>query len=173
MLTVRTVLHPTDLSEASAGAFRLACSLARDYKARLVVVSAYPRPLTGAEAVDRGRDDTIEQDLLERLRALAPDSPDFRTEHRVGEGEPVDVILGVAEDVGADLIVMGTHGRSGLGRVLLGSVAEQVSRRARCPVATVRPSVSFPQEATGYRVGEGGPVERRTADPSRDVGVGD
>lgn len=66
MLAIRTILHPTDLSAGSAAAFRLACSLARDYGARLVVVTAYPPPLTGAEVVDRTRPDGIADDLLAR-----------------------------------------------------------------------------------------------------------
>ncbi len=57
---------------------------------------------------------------------------------RVEEGEPADVILDVAERLKADLIVMGTHGRKGIARFLLGSVAEKVLRRAACPVLSVR-----------------------------------
>jgi len=59
-------------------------------------------------------------------------------EHRLGEGDPATVILEVAEETGAGLIVMGTHGRTGLGRLVMGSVAEQVLRTAPCPVLTVR-----------------------------------
>jgi nucleotide-binding universal stress UspA family protein len=54
------------------------------------------------------------------------------------EGDAVDEILRVARDADADLIVLGTHGRTGLGRLLMGSVAEQVVRRAPCPVLVVK-----------------------------------
>jgi nucleotide-binding universal stress UspA family protein len=54
------------------------------------------------------------------------------------EGLPAAEILGLAQKVRSDLIVMGTHGRTGLGRLLMGSVAEQVVRHARCPVLTVK-----------------------------------
>ncbi len=57
---------------------------------------------------------------------------------RVEVGEPSDTILNVARDAGTDLIVMGTHGRTGLSRLLIGSVAEAVLRRATCPVLTLR-----------------------------------
>jgi nucleotide-binding universal stress UspA family protein len=59
-------------------------------------------------------------------------------EHRLGQGDPATVIVNIAQDAGAGLIVMGTHGRTGLGRVLMGSVAEQVLRKAPCPVLTVK-----------------------------------
>jgi nucleotide-binding universal stress UspA family protein len=59
-------------------------------------------------------------------------------EHRLEEGEPAAQILRVAKETKAGLIVMGTHGRTGLERILLGSVAEKVLRKAVCPVLTVR-----------------------------------
>jgi len=59
-------------------------------------------------------------------------------EHRLEEGDTAKVILDVALEIGAGLIVMGTHGRTGLGRLLLGSVAEQVLRKAPCPVLTAK-----------------------------------
>jgi hypothetical protein len=65
-----------------------------------------------------------------------------RVEHRLEEGEPSKEILRVAAEVGCDLIVMGTHGRTGLERLVLGSVAERVLAKARCPVLTLKtPSV--------------------------------
>lgn len=138
MLAVRTILYPTDLSADAVMAFRLAAALARDYAARLVVLSVYPPPLTGAEAVDRTRPDGVADALLAQLRRLTPDDPAVRVEYRVAEGRPADVILAAADDTRADLIVMGTHGRTGLRRAVVGSVAEEVARRAACPVATVR-----------------------------------
>jgi nucleotide-binding universal stress UspA family protein len=74
---------------------------------------------------------------LEGALARAPSRP-ARHSVRIESGEPSDAILQVAADSGADLIVMGTHGRSGLARALLGSVAESVLRRAACPVLTIR-----------------------------------
>jgi nucleotide-binding universal stress UspA family protein len=67
----------------------------------------------------------------------APDQ-NVRVEHRLEEGHAATVILQAADDVQAGLIIMGTHGRTGLGRLLLGSVAEHVLREAHCPVLTVK-----------------------------------
>lgn len=168
MLALRTILHPTDLSDATQPAFRLACSLARDYGARLVVLSVYPPPVSGAEAVDLGRPENALDDLLTQLRQLKPE-PQVHVEYLVAEGRPVDQILATANSIHADLIVMGTHGRTGLRRVLMGSVAEAVNRKAVCPVLTVRPTITIPL-----------PPARETdlhawpePDPNLDLGVGD
>jgi nucleotide-binding universal stress UspA family protein len=154
MSEIRAILHPTDLSEASEAACQLARALAREYGARMVVLHAFPPSLTGAEAVDRRRPDGIEDDLLARMQELIPDDQTVSLDYQVMEGPPADAILAAAAREGCDLIVMGTHGRTGLSRALLGSVAEVVSRRARCPVATVRPSVPVPREAAGQEPGE-------------------
>ena len=76
--------------------------------------------------------------LWQQLRSIQPSLPDITVEHRLERGEPALVILAVAQETGADLIVMGTHGRTGLRRLLMGSVAEQVVRKASCPVLTIR-----------------------------------
>jgi nucleotide-binding universal stress UspA family protein len=60
-------------------------------------------------------------------------------ENRTEEGRPADQILERAETIKADMIIMGTHGRSGLAHMLLGSVTEEVARAASCPVLTIRP----------------------------------
>ena len=148
MLAIRTILHPTDFSESSDAAFRLASALARDYAARLVVLYVYPPPVNGAEAVDRGRPDGIEDDVVAKLHELQPHDPGITVEYRAEEGYPADEVLAVAEAEGADLIVMGTHGRSGVRRAVMGSVAEAVSRNALVPVVTVRPAIRIPSEVT-------------------------
>jgi nucleotide-binding universal stress UspA family protein len=145
MSYIHTILHATDLSETSQAAFKLACALARDYQAELIVLHVYPLPINGADEVDRERDDDMEKDLLAALHKLTPPEPNIRISYRVEEGLPVEVILEVAQ--GCDMIVMGTHGRGGIGRALMGSVAEQVLREATCPVVTVRATVAIPDEA--------------------------
>lgn len=139
MLPIRKILHPTDFSDRSRPAFELACSLARDYGANLVVLHVadlpllmpmngvlVPTPVDVAEA---------DREQLERIHA---DDPRVKLTRRLGEGNPADGILSAAADLPADLIVMGSHGRSGLTRVLVGSVAEEVMRKAPCPVLTVK-----------------------------------
>ncbi len=145
MLPIHTIIHPTDFSDRSAHAFRLACALARDYRARLIVLHVWwPHTAAFGELgpmlqPDEGYDLTETKQKLHRLQP--PDSA-VGVEHRLEEGDPATAILGLAEAVKADLIVMGTHGRTGLSRLLMGSVAEKVVRRAECPVVTVK--TSFP-----------------------------
>lgn len=161
MLSLHTILYPTDLSEDSCAALDLACSFARDHGARLVVLGVYPSPLNGAEAIDRERDDSLKTDLLAQLHGLNID-PSISAEYVVEEGRPAVLILSVAEELKADLIVMGTHGRTRIRRLLMGSVAEAVSRSALCPVLTVR---------SGLAGDHSGTAATDAADPSREVVV--
>jgi len=139
MLAIRTVLHPTDFSKRSAFAFRLACSLGRDYGARLIVLHVAEPPLAvageGVMMVPPGVD---LEPLREQLQQLRPRDLKVPVEHRLVQGDAAAEILRVSEETKCDVIVLGTHGRTGLGRLLMGSVAEQVVRRARCPVVTVK-----------------------------------
>jgi nucleotide-binding universal stress UspA family protein len=132
-------LHPTDFSEHSEFAFRLACSLARDYKARLVLLHVVPPPiiLYGGGAVPPDPWPTIEE-AKARLRELEGRAHRVRVESLVMEGDPVDMILRAAGETCSDVVVMGTHGRTALTRLLLGSVAESVIRKAPCPVLTAK-----------------------------------
>lgn len=82
--------------------------------------------------------ENYQAELREKLRRLNAGEIGVRVRHRLVEGQPVDEILRLAKETGCDLIVMGTHGRTGLGRMLMGSVAEKVVRTASCPVVTVR-----------------------------------
>ena len=138
MFAIRTILHPTDFSDRSDAAFHLACALARDYRARVVVLHVVPPPLNWAEEVARRPPDSYRDQLWHEylLRRQAPD-PSTPLEYRLEEGDPAEEILRVAEDTGCDLVVMGTHGRGGLRRLLMGSVAERVLRNAPRPVLTV------------------------------------
>ncbi|MCI0461018.1 MAG: universal stress protein [Gemmataceae bacterium] len=131
MLPIRTILHPTDFSEPAGYAFRLALSLARDQGARLIVLHVMPVPLVQEK---RG----YREEMAEDLSRIGSPDPRVGVEHRLEEGDPAIQILQVARETGCDLIVMGTHGRTGLGRLLMGSVAEQVTHRAPCPVLTVK-----------------------------------
>jgi nucleotide-binding universal stress UspA family protein len=135
MIAVSVILHPTDFSGPSRDAFDLACSLARDHGARVVVLHVLPVLLYG----DLGPVlPPPTEELEQALRELRPADPGVEVEYRLTQGEPAREILAEARDCGCDLIVMGTHGRTGLGRLLMGSVAEQVVRKAPCPVLTVK-----------------------------------
>jgi nucleotide-binding universal stress UspA family protein len=151
MLPIKTILHPTDFSRSSDLALQLAGALARDYGARLVILHVGRPPLrvlgspTPAPPlpVEWGRDELDRQ--LRRLTVPGlKNGPEYRLEFADTVG---DEILRVAREVTSDVIVLGTHGRTGLGRLLLGSVAEQVVRRAVCPVITVKkpgPAATLP-----------------------------
>jgi nucleotide-binding universal stress UspA family protein len=76
--------------------------------------------------------------LEAQFRGIEAANPQVRIEHRLAEGNPATTILDVARETACDVIVMGIHGWTGLGRVLMGSVAEQVGRSAACPVLTVK-----------------------------------
>ena len=75
---------------------------------------------------------------LDRLESLVPSDPAVKYEHRLISGAPADALVKMAEQEHVDLIVMGTHGRTGLSRALMGSVAEHVVRHSPCPVLTFK-----------------------------------
>jgi len=139
MAPIHTILHPTDFSDQAAYALHLASALARDYVARLVVLHVVVTPpAIYSEAVVVPPSREYLEEGKARLDQLVVPGENVRAERRLAEGDPVREILRVAGEIYADLIVMGTHGRTGLPRLLMGSVAEQVLREAPCPVLTVR-----------------------------------
>ena len=138
MLKIATILHPTDFSPPSEHAFQLACSLARDHGGRVIVLHVAVPPVVGqggALTPPLEGDWKALEDQLFRVQ-----SPDVKIpiEHRLEEGNPAAEILRVAEEVKCDLIVIGSHGRTGLARILMGGVAEHVVRKATCPVLVVK-----------------------------------
>jgi len=157
MLTIRTILHPTDFSDCADHAFRLACALAHDYDARLIVLHVAKGPEAGPV---RGHGppgaDEYWEDLGYRLSKLQASDPTVHAEHRLGLGNCPTEVLQMARQTKCDLIVMGTQGRTGLKRLLMGSVAEEVMRRAPCPVVIVH----APQ---------GAPPARPAAKPAGDL----
>jgi nucleotide-binding universal stress UspA family protein len=138
MFPIRTILHPTDFSEHSRAAAQLACALARDYDARLVVLHVLPPSVVYGEGMVYVPPETYQEEARPQLERVAAGDPNLRVERRMIDGAAATEILEVAREVACDLIVLGTHGRTGLRRLLMGSVAEQVVRKAPCPVMTVK-----------------------------------
>jgi nucleotide-binding universal stress UspA family protein len=146
MTPFRKILAPVDFSPHSNDGMRLAADIARRYDAGLTLAHvyqpvAYPFPegfllYTPNQLAEML---TELQKLLDRARAELEASGPVRAETRLLQGIVASEIVTVAEQESFDLIVMGTHGRTGLQHALLGSVAEKVLRRAHCPVLTVRP----------------------------------
>lgn len=141
---MKRILCPTDFSDGAAGAERQAADLARALGAELVllcVVSEAPlwsETLYTADVrrVFTGRRTWAEQALAARVKSLAAAGVTARS--AVRSGVAWREILAAATDERADMIVMGTQGRSGLDRLLMGSVAARVVALAACPVVTVR-----------------------------------
>lgn len=156
MPAVTRILAPIDFSPSSRAALEYALFLAGKLGAELEVLHvAEPPGYVGPDALallpvgiahpgsDQTRADV--QREVEGLLAKAGARP--RTAAvRVEAGEPSDLILRIASEGGANLIVMGTHGRTGLSRLLIGSVAEAVLRRASCPVLTIRVQTKTPRD---------------------------
>ena len=125
MSLFRTILVAADFSESSREALRVACCLTHDDRTRLIVL----------HVLEDGPDD-----VRDRLRAAyVPDRP-LDVAYDIAHGDAAKTILAVALETGCELIVLGTHGRTGWSRVLAGSVAESVLRQAHCPVLAVRTS---------------------------------
>lgn len=144
MFSPRTILHPTDFSECSGYALSVAADLAKLNKASLLVLhvveSLGPENATFGEVAESLQPAGYDQRLLDDLRQVRPDvPPEIHVEHLLAEGEPSAAIERIAAERQCDLIVMGTHGHRGLSRLLLGSVAERVVRRANCSVLVVKP----------------------------------
>jgi nucleotide-binding universal stress UspA family protein len=146
MSQFRRILHASDFSPASRPAFRRALDLARANRATLTIVHVYSIvvPMMGegyatAQVYDRWIAD-IRADAQRRLNRLVAQARKHgvRAKGLLLEGIAHDRIVRAARSTRADLIVMGTHGRTGLGRAFLGSVAARVLTLARCPVLTVR-----------------------------------
>lgn len=142
---IRTILHPTDFSPHSAAALRVARCLARDQGARLVLVHVVPSERLAGVVSEGLMDLELGREALAWVQREV-DAADLKypVENRLRRGDPVAEILDTAGDTGCDLIVMGSHGRSGLGRLVLGSVAEAVLRKAPCPVLTIKEHIRAP-----------------------------
>lgn len=148
MLSIEKILVPVDFSANSRGALDLAVDLAKTFDAELHLLHCYQ--VTPATMAPYGIaiPETFEQDLrTASLRRLSEerariDGSGLTVEEHVSAHFPSEAIPEMAESLGADLIVMGTRGLSGLKHVLLGSVAERTLRRAKCPVLTVKDEAS-------------------------------
>jgi nucleotide-binding universal stress UspA family protein len=143
---IRTVLHPTTyFSGRSRSALGVAWALAQSHRARLVLLHAGPGDL-GPERAE-----------LARLKEQSDRAGlDVSVETRFGQGEPVTEILRAARDLGCDLIVLGSHGRTGFDRRMVGSVAQLVTREAPCLTLVVKdaPGASTSFEAEDHPVSQ-------------------
>ena len=133
------ILFPSDFSHTGDAALEMATALARDAGATLVIVHVEEHAMAyGGGDAYYGVAEPATADLLRMLKDIKPADPQVPYQHRLITGKPASAIARLAEDENIDMIVMGTHGRSGLSRLLMGSVAEAVVRHAKCPVLTYK-----------------------------------
>lgn len=135
----KTIIFPTDFSTASDSALRHAELLAKASAARLLIVHVEEPPLAyGGGELYYGLPEPDSERIRGMLESVRPSDPTVPFEHRLTMGDPASEVVRIAGEEKADLIVLGTHGRTGLTRLLMGSVAELIVRRASCPVLVYR-----------------------------------
>jgi len=146
-MKARKILFPTDFSPYGQEALRWATSLARDTGATLIIVHVEEPPMAyGGGEMYLGAEEGDREELRKTLVKVLPTDAKIPFQHKLLVGDPATAVVEVAEQEGADFIVMGTHGRSGLSRLLMGSVAEAIVRKAKCPVLTVKHPGPLPTE---------------------------
>lgn len=141
MKTFKHILVPTDFEKASAGALDVATSLAQACGAKVTLLHVWEIPvypymdfMLNSEVITRVEDAAVKHlaDALAELRKVLPDA-----DSKLRTGLPWQGIIDTIAELKPDLVVMGTHGRRGVGRAILGSVAEKLVRLSPVPVLTV------------------------------------
>lgn len=147
MIQIRSILAPTDFSRHAGVALEYACTIAAQFDASLhllhvlsdAVIPVGPDPSLITAVPPEYYTDTEAQSREALTHAIDPSWPQPLERHvEVRWGSAIDGITAYANERQIDLIVIATHGRTGLSHVLLGSVAEQIVRTASCPVLTIR-----------------------------------
>ena len=136
MINIRKILYATDFSSYSNQAYFHAVALAESHGASLAILYVYS-PHSAMPDLS-GRREADRQYWRDQLEQIRPVDARISVRHVFREGDPAAEIIRHAAESGTDLIVMGTHGRTGLERLLLGSVAEKVMREAPCSVLVVK-----------------------------------
>lgn len=144
-MNIDSILVPTDFSEYSDRAFAWALEMAEKWRATLELLHVVPTPTyppmmigeSGFNPADY--ESSLRDDAQKQVAAMAgrADKPGVAIKTTVVVGSPFHDICTIAEQAKSDLIVVGSHGRTGLSHILLGSVAERVVRHAPCPVLVV------------------------------------
>lgn len=144
MKTFKHILVPTDFEKASAGALEVAVFLAQACGAKITLLHIWEIPIypnmnfmVNSESITRVEDAAVNHlaDALEKLRKVLP-----AADSKLKAGQPGPAILEAIAELKPDLVVMGTHGRRGISRAILGSVAEKLVRFSAVPVLTVHAS---------------------------------
>ena len=160
MINIKHILYATDFSPHSNQAYFHAIALAEGHGAALTILHVYtPKPIgmPGMEPAteEEGLGISYWRAQLEQIR---PVNDDIRVRHVLLEGDPAKEIIHYAMEEGIDLIVMGTHGRTGLERLLMGSVAENVVRGAPCSVLVAKMAKRVPASEKTKTAAEPAPI---------------
>lgn len=148
MIRLSRILLPTDFSKYSAEATKYACSFAEKFDAELHILHVLETHLSTTPEFALGlaipspvkeNRDAVDLALLNLLDSAWAQARRGKIVRCIADGAPFLEIVRYAREQSIDLVVLGTHGRSGLAHVLMGSVAERVVRKAPCPVLTIRP----------------------------------
>ena len=151
-MNAKRILFPTDFSHDNDAALEFASALAVESKALLYIVHVDELSDLNAALGEaayiyaQSPDCTTRRAIRERLAQVVPTVAGIDYEHHCLTGSPVAELLRFAERENIDLIVMASHGRTGLSRLLMGSVAEAVVRRAACPVLIVKQPAIAPEQ---------------------------
>ena len=144
MIKIRKILTPTDFSQHSKEALRYAVELAKVHDAEIILGHVmeppiYPTMFEGAAVAVPPLDESLRKQLQEHLETMRKEEiGDLPTKVIVREGSPTNELIELAREEDVDLIVIATHGYTGIKHMLLGSTAEKIVRNAPCPVLTVR-----------------------------------
>ena len=143
MITLERILVPTDFSDYSRPAITYACELAERFSAELEVLHVVPPPLIDGAYIAAVSEEVLQPEVVAKRELDELEHPGFEqaapANRVIRMGTPFVEIVRFAKEKEIDLIVLGTHGRTGVVHALIGSVAEKVVRKAPCPVLTVRP----------------------------------
>ncbi len=147
MFPIKQIIAPTDFSEPAGQGLQAAIEMASKFDARLMlihVVDTVPtisgtHLMSGANAVQMQEQmqDNARKHIENLIRSEVPEQ--IPCEYKIVSGKPADEIIRLCQEASADLIVIATHGYSGMERFIFGSVAERVMRKAECPVLSIRP----------------------------------
>jgi nucleotide-binding universal stress UspA family protein len=139
------ILVPIDFSPQSKAALGYAEAFAQQSGAELLVVHVIDSKIQDLKGL-KPEDSSVA--LYEVLHALKPADENIACSYQIIEGRAAKSIVDLANEEGVDMIVMGTHGRTGMKRLVMGSVAEAVVRNAQCPVLTLRDPAAKPESET-------------------------
>jgi len=143
----KTILFPCDFSTSETAALEYAVELAAESDAKLLIAHVQePAPVYAEGNFYTGIPLPDYEVIQKTLANIRPSRPGVRYEHRLLSGDPAAAVAELARHENADLIVMSSHGRSGFGRLLMGSIAEGVMRAAPCPVLIVKPRCKLRSE---------------------------